>query len=66
MPQKLKYPNGKYVLDLKDNIKAFYLGAKISDDFKYEMIQFGERNGISVYQMMLSSKTYELQAKKIV
>ncbi len=66
MPQKLKYPNGKYVLDLKTNIKAFYLGAKILDNFKDEIIQFGKMNGIVVYQMMLSPKTYELQAQKIV
>ena len=66
MPQTLKYPNGKYVLDLKTNIKAFYLGAKILDNFKDEIIQFGKMNGIVVYQMMLSPKTYELQAQKIV
>lgn len=66
MPQKLKYPNAKYVLDLKDNIKGFYLGAKSSDDLKNEIIQFGKKNNISVYQMMLSSKTYDLQAQKIV
>ena len=66
MPQKLKYPNGNYVLDLKTNIKAFYLGAKILDNFKDEIIQFGKMNGIVVYQMMLSPKTYELQAQKIV
>ena len=66
MPQKLKYPNAKYVLNLKDNIKAFYLGAKILDKFKNEIIQFGKANGIIVYQMMLSSQTYELQAQKIV
>ena len=66
MPQKLKYPNGKYVLDLRNNIKAFYLGAKISEGFKDEMIQFGRKNGITIYQMMLSSKTYELKAQKVV
>lgn len=66
MPQKLKYPNGNYVLDLKTNIKAFYLGAKILDNFKDEIIQFGKMNGIVVYQMMLSPKTYELQAQRIV
>ena len=66
MPQKLKYPNGKYVLDLKKNIKAFYLGAKISENFKEEIIQFGKKNSIDIYQMVLSPSTYELNAKKII
>lgn len=66
MPQKLKYPNGKYVLDLKENIKAFYLGAKISENFKEEIIQFGKKNSIDIYQMVLSPSTYELNAKKII
>ena len=65
-PQKLKYPNGKYVLDLKENIKAFYLGAKISENFKEEIIQFGKKNSIDIYQMVLSPSTYELNAKKII
>lgn len=66
MPQKLKYPDGKYVLNLKDNIKGFYLGAKISDDFKCEIIQFGRENKIAIYQMISSSKAYELETQKIV
>ncbi len=66
VPQKLEYRNGKYVLDLKDNIKAFYLGAKISKDFKDEMILFGKNNGVAIYQMGLSSKAYELKAQKVV
>ena len=66
MPQKLKCPNGKYVLDLKENIKAFYLGAKISENFKEEIIQFGKKNSIDIYQMVLSPSTYELNAKKII
>ena len=66
MPQKLKYPIGKYVFDLKKNIKAFYLGAKISENFKEEIIQFGKKNSIDIYQMVLSPSTYELNAKKII
>lgn len=66
MPQKLEYPDAKYVLDLKKNIKAFYLGAKISESLKNEVIQFGRRNNIDVYQMILSPRTYELQTQKIV
>lgn len=66
MPQKLEYPNGKYVFDLKKNIKAFYLGAKIEKNFKDEIVQFGEKNGINVYEMNLSLNTYELTAKKII
>ena len=66
MPEKLKCPNGKYVLDLKENIKAFYLGAKISENFKEEIIQFGKKNSIDIYQMVLSPSTYELNAKKII
>ena len=38
----------------------------ITHDLKNEIIQFGKKNNISVYQMMLSSKTYDLQAQKIV
>lgn len=66
MPQKLEYPNGKYVLNFKNNIKSFYLGAKISSKLKNEIIQFGKKNGITVYQMMLSPTTYELEAQKII
>ncbi len=66
MPHKLKYPDGKYVLDLKENIKAFYLGAKISEDYEKEMTQFGKENSIGIYQMTLSPNTYELNAKKIL
>ena len=66
MPEKLKCPNGKYVLDLKENIKAFYLGAKISENFKEEIIQFGKKNSIYIYQMVLSPSTYQLNAKKII
>ncbi len=66
MPQKLEYPNGKYVLDLKNHIKSFYLGAKISSNFKNEILQFGRKNGITIYQMMLSPTTYELEAQKIL
>lgn len=65
MPQELDCPNGKYVLDLKSNIKAFYLGAKASDNFKEAMIQFGMENNIAVYEMVLSSETYELEAKRM-
>lgn len=66
MPQKLKHPNGKYVLDLKNNIKSFYLGAKISEDFKDEIIQFGEKNYLDIFQMILSPNTYELNAEKVI
>lgn len=65
MPQELDCPNGKYVLDLKSNIKAFYLGAKASGNFKETMIQFGTENNIAVYEMVLSSETYELEARRI-
>lgn len=58
--------NEKYVLDLKSNIKGFYLGAKISEDFKEIITQFGKENKISVYEMMLSPVTYELEAKRII
>lgn len=45
---------GKYVLGFaKENIKAFYLGAKISENFKEEIIQFGKKNSIDIYQMVL-------------
>jgi len=66
VPEKLKYPDGKYVFDLRDNIKAFYLGAKISEDFKAEITCYGKKNGIAVYQLNLSSNTYELQVEKLV
>lgn len=66
IPQKLKHPNGKYVLDLKNNIKTFYLGAKICEDFKDEIIQFGNKNNIDIYQMILSPNSYELNAKKVI
>lgn len=66
MPQKLEYPNGKYVLDLRNNIKSFYLGAKISEDFKDELLRFGKEKSIEIYQMVLSPKVYELKAEKIV
>lgn len=66
MPQKLEYPNGKYVLDLKNNIKTFYLGAKINESFRDEIIQYGGKNNIAVFQMVLSSKTYDLAAERMV
>lgn len=66
IPQKLQYPNGKYVFDLKKNIKAFYLGVKIAKDLKNEIMQFGEKNNIDIYQMILSPTTYELNAEKII
>ena len=42
----LKNLEGKYVFDLKTNIKAFYLGAKIAENFKKEIIEFGQKNNI--------------------
>ena len=66
MPEKLKYPDGKYVFDLKNNIKAFYLGAKISENNKSEIIQFARNNGIIIYQMLLSNESYALKAERII
>lgn len=62
----LKNLEGKYVFDLKTNIKAFYLGAKIAENFKKEIIEFGQKNNIHVYQMVLSPNTYDLEAEKII
>lgn len=56
----------KICLGFERNIKAFYLGAKISENFKEEIIQFGKKNSIDIYQMVLSPSTYELNAKKII
>lgn len=56
----------KICLGFATNIKAFYLGAKISENFKEEIIQFGKKNSIDIYQMVLSPSTYELNAKKII
>lgn len=62
----LKNLEGKYVFDLKTNIKAFYLGAKIAENFKKEIIEFGQKNNIHVYQMVLSPNAYDLEAEKII
>lgn len=62
----LKNLEGKYVFDLKTNIKSFYLGAKIAENFKKEVIEFGQKNNIHVYQMVLSPNTYDLEAEKII
>ena len=62
----LKNLEGKYVFDLKTNIKAFYLGAKIAENLKKEIIEFGQKNNIHVYQMVLSPNTYDLEAEKII
>lgn len=62
----LKKLEGKYVFDLKTNIKAFYLGAKIAENFKEEIIKFGKNNNIHVYQMILSPNSYELNAQRII
>ena len=62
----LKNLEGKYVFDLKTNIKAFYLGAKIAENFKEEIIKFGKNNNIHVYQMILSPNSYELNAQRII
>ena len=37
----------------------------ISDDHKVDIIEFGKKNSIDVYQMMLSSTTYVLEAVRI-
>ena len=66
MPDKLKYPNGKYVLDLKENIKAFYLGAKIEKKYKEEIIWFAKQNNVEVYQMNLSPDSYDLITKRMI
>lgn len=58
-------PKTRYVLDLKENIKAFYLGAKINEKEKSEIIQFAKKNNRIVYQMILSANTYELRAERI-
>jgi len=65
MQHKTNCSNEKYVLDLKSNIKAFYLGAKTAENFKDVMIQFGKNNNIAVYEMILSSENYELDARKV-
>ena len=62
----LKNLEGKYVFDLKTNIKAFYFGAKIAENFKEEIIKFGKNNNIHVYQMILSPNSYELNAQRII
>lgn len=66
MRQRADCLNEKYVLDLKSNIKAFYMGAKTPEDFKEAIVIFGKENNIGVYEMILSSETYELEARKIV
>lgn len=66
MAQKQPDADRKYVLDLRNNIKAFYLGAKSSEEFRDEIIRFGKSKEIPVYQMVLSRNTYELKAEKIV
>lgn len=66
MPQNLKSIEEKYVLNLKAYIKSFYLGAKIAENFKKEIIEFGQKNNIHVYQMVLSPNTYDLEAEKII
>ena len=66
MPDKLKYPNGKYDLDLKENIKAFYLGAKIEKKYKEEIIWFAKQNNVEVYQMNLSPDSYDLITKRMI
>lgn len=65
IPQKLEYPDGKYMLDLKNNITAFYLGAKAHKNLKKEIIDFSKRENLSVYQMVLSPDTYDLKVEKI-
>lgn len=65
MPKEVEHPNEEYILDLKNNIKAIYLGAKISDKFKDKMIQFGKTNNVEIYKMILSPKKYKLAAEKI-
>lgn len=64
--QVLEQPKNQVALNVKNNIKAFYLGSKISDEHKNEIIQFGKANATPVYQMVLSSKSYELKAQQIV
>lgn len=66
MQQKADCRNEKYVLDLKSNIKALYVGAKTSEGFKETIVKFGKENNIGVYEMMLSSETYELEAREII
>ena len=63
-PSKV-YPKTRCVLYLKDNIKAFYLGAKINEKEKSEIIEFAKKNNRIVYQMILSANTYELRAERI-
>ena len=58
-------PKTRCVLYLKDNIKAFYLGAKINEKEKSEIIEFAKKNNRIVYQMILSANTYELRAERI-
>ena len=58
-------PKTRCVLQLKDNIKAFYLGAKINEKEKSEIIEFAKKNNRIVYQMILSANTYELRAERI-
>ena len=48
-----------------ENIKAFYLGAKINEKEKSEIIEFAKKNNRIVYQMILSANTYELRAERI-
>lgn len=66
MAQKQQYTDRKYVLDLRNNVKAFYLGSKSSEEFREEIIRFGKTKRIPVYQMVLSHNSYELKAEKIV
>ena len=62
----MKYRIGKYVLDLKENIKAFYLGAKIEKKYKEEIIWFAKQNNVEVYQMNLSPDSYDLITKRMI
>ena len=48
MAQKQPDADRKYVLDLRNNIKAFYLGAKSSEEFRDEIIRFGKSKEIPV------------------
>lgn len=47
-------------LYLKDAISAVYLGARINTDIEKEIREWGTSNGIPIYKMKLSEKTYEL------
>lgn len=56
----------KICLGFERKYKSVLFRAKISGNFKEEIIQFGKKNSIYIYQVVLSPSTYEINAEKII